>query len=74
VLNVVQNMPNRSLHFFINSNKPNNRPMNQSKNCDWGGYIIYKQTAHENSGTIIYIETNIIVKYDFDAATQSLNW
>jgi hypothetical protein len=62
------------LYFYVASNKPNNRPINQGKDCNWGSYIIYKQTAHENSGTIIYIEDNFMVRTIFGDDTQSLNW
>jgi hypothetical protein len=67
-------MPNYSLYFYINSNKPNNRPMNQGVECDWGAYIICKQTANYNMGVIIFIETKIILRTQFYNTTQSLDW
>ena len=63
-----------SLYFYCNSNKPNNRPMNQSNPCDWGSYIIYKQSESNKFGVIIYIGDNFITRISFKNDTQSLTW
>lgn len=74
VLNTAHNISNKSLYFYINSNKPSNRPVKQGKDCDWGSYIIIKSDSNNSLGIIIYIGDNFIVKISFKNDTQSLNW
>jgi hypothetical protein len=74
VFTVAHNMHNHSLYFYTNSNKPNNRPINQGKLCDWGPYIIYKVSYGKNYGVIIYIGENFIAKTVFSDDISSLNW
>ena len=68
-------MPNRSLYIYLSSNNPDNKPINQGKDCSWGPYMMFKRTTSGvYSGIIIYIGDNFIVRTNFNNTTQSLNW
>lgn len=68
VLTVAKNMPNNSIAYYKNSNKPTNRPTN-------GDYGAYEFIKSDNMTMIKYIAGNMTAcAYGIESSTTSITW
>lgn len=68
VITTANNMPNHSIRFYYNSNKPNNRPTD----LNWGAYLFIKGNG---STSAIYMDSNhMACVYGIQPSSTSLNW
>lgn len=68
VLTIVRAMQDNSIVFYYNSNQPTNRP----SGCDWGGYILIKNSGRTN---IFYLDaTYFATAYNIQDTATSISW